>query len=626
MTLRSRLLALLLAAAAAGVVAPGASAHATLERTSPGDGSRVAYSPSELRLWFSEDVSSRFREIRVVDGEGRLVQGATVTGDGRLVVVELPRLGDGTYGVIWHVLSEDDGHVTGGSLAFGVGAGPVVASSGSEGGRASFSRVEAVLRWLDFSLLAGVVGCLAVAALVLPRARRSATESRAALEIADRRLLRAGIACAVLAVGAGVARLTWHSHELSAKLGDGGSWPGNIAAVVLQSRWGGMWLVRELALLGVAGVLLSLRRSNGLRLPATRGRVSVAGVLLVVAGAAHAMTSHAAALERATATAVVGDAVHVLAAATWLGGVAALGLALWPAGKLERPDSATLARACRRPFAELAALSVGLVLATGLYSAGRQVASVDALFTSGYGHVLLVKTGVVVLVLALGAVNFSLLRSLACGQARGRLAGSRRLLLPEVALGAMAFLAAAVLASSVPARGPQYAPPRPAVVTERSGSAADLVVTASATPTRVGSNAFTVLVASSRRPPPAPLSRVVLEIRNGRGAVQTIPLQEVEPGRYFGTADLVEPGGSAFTVVVERSGERFEIPFSWSIGAPDLARPVTFSSRPLAPLLNGVAAFLLAVTLAGGAWLLAGRPRLRGPTGDVVGRVQERVR
>ena len=246
MTFRSRLLVLLLAVTAACVVASGASAHATLERTSPGDGSRVAYSPSELRLWFSEDVSSRFREIRVVDGEGRLVQGATVTGDGRLVVVELPRLEDGTYGVIWHVLSEDDGHVTGGSLAFGVGAGPVVASSGSEGGRPSFSRVEAVLRWLDFSLLAGVVGCLAVAALVLPRARRSTRESRAAFEIADRRLLRAGISCAVLAVGAGVARLAWHSHDLSAKLGDGSRGPGTSPTSCSRAAgagcgWFGSW-------------------------------------------------------------------------------------------------------------------------------------------------------------------------------------------------------------------------------------------------------------------------------------------------------------------------------------------------------------------------------------------------
>src|SRR5207342_3547030 len=107
---------------------------------------------------------------------------------------------------------------------------------------------------------------------------------------------------------------------------------------------------------------------------------------------------------------------------------------------------------------------------------------------------------------------------------------------------------------------------------------------------------------------------------------QSIPLQVVEPGRYFGTAVLSEPGRSAFTVAVERSGERLEVPFSWSIGPPDLARPVTFSSRRLAPLLTWAAAFLLALTLTGGGWVLAGRPPLRRTSGGVVGSVQERAR
>ena len=183
----------------------------------------------------------------------------------------------------------------------------------------------------------------------------------------------------------------------------------------------------------------------------------------------------------------------------------------------------------------------------------------DALFTSAYGHVLLVKTGVVLLVLALGALNFSL-----CG----RLREAR----PAAGSPARAGCSSPRWPS---ARWPSWRrpcspPPCPradrirASATCRchgaSGSVADLVVTASATPTRVGSNAFTVLVASSRRPPPAPLSGVVLEIRNGRGAAQTIPLQEVEPGRYFGTAALAEPGGSAFTVVVKRSGRALRAP------------------------------------------------------------------
>ena len=310
--------------------------------------------------------------------------------------------------------------------------------------------------------------------------------------------------------------------------------------------------------------------------------MSVAGVLLVVAGAAHAATSHAAALDPKSPGAVVADAVHVLAAATWLGGVAALAIAMWPAGAIGRTEASALARGCSRPFAELAAVGVGLVVATGLYSAGRQVSSVDALLTTDYGHMLLLKTGVVVLVLGFGAANFALLRS----PGRSRLGGSRLVILPEVLLGAAAFLAAAVLASSVPARGREFAPPTAPTAIERSSSVEDLLVTLSATPTRVGTNTFTVLVASSRRPAPAPVSAVTLEVRNGGGAPETVALVRVRSDRWFGTAALAETGRSQFAVDVQRASKRLRVPFAWSIGPADPARAVSFSTRPLAPLLT----------------------------------------
>ncbi len=398
-----RLLALPLATLAAAFFASTASAHAVLERTSPADGTNLSYAPAQLRLWFSEDISSRFRDIRVVDARGRRVRASSIAspaGDSSLVVVRLPKLKRGTYGVLWRVLSADDGHVTGGNLAFGVRAASVATGSDRSSG---FSRLEALLRWLDFSLLAGVAGCVAVVALVLARIRPSPVLTVGTLAVARARLLRAGIWFALLAGVAGIARLVWQSHELS-------SVGGSLTDLAVQDRWGLLWLVRELALLALVGVL-ALPTNNRVSPPAIVCRMSVAGVLLVVVGAAHAATSHAAALDPKSPGAVVADAVHVLAAATWLGGVAALAIALWPAGAIGRTEASALARGCSRPFAELAAVGVGLVVATGLYSAGRQVASVDALLTTDYGHMLLLKTGVVVLVLGFGAANFALLRS-----------------------------------------------------------------------------------------------------------------------------------------------------------------------------------------------------------------------
>ena len=62
---------------------------------------------------------------------------------------------------------------------------------------------------------------------------------------------------ALLAVVAGIARLVWQSHELSS-VGGKSHRPGRC----LQDRWGLLWLVRELALLALVGVLALPARTS----------------------------------------------------------------------------------------------------------------------------------------------------------------------------------------------------------------------------------------------------------------------------------------------------------------------------------------------------------------------------
>src|SRR5262249_62108222 len=130
------------AAATRLVLARPGSAHADLVRSDPPDGSVLAHAPSVARLWFSENISPEFSSTRVVDRTGAAVAGshAQAGGDPRQLTVELPRLGTGTYGLVWRVLAEDDGHTTSGVVVFTVGGAaatagtiPVAASAG--GGR-----------------------------------------------------------------------------------------------------------------------------------------------------------------------------------------------------------------------------------------------------------------------------------------------------------------------------------------------------------------------------------------------------------------------------------------------------------------------------------------------------------
>src|SRR5262249_47957826 len=129
------------AAAALLVLAQPASAHADLIRSDPPDGSVLAHAPSVARLWFSEEISPEFSSARVVDRTGAAITGSRAQaggGDPRQLTVQLPRLGTGTYGLVWRVLAEDDRPTTrGGGVVTPRGAaasgGPLPGAARSPG-------------------------------------------------------------------------------------------------------------------------------------------------------------------------------------------------------------------------------------------------------------------------------------------------------------------------------------------------------------------------------------------------------------------------------------------------------------------------------------------------------------
>jgi methionine-rich copper-binding protein CopC len=103
---------------------PGAaSAHALLQHAEPRVGARVAASPSQIRLWFSEGVEARFSAIAIEGADGKpIAEGAAVSDpkDREQLVLPLTRpLPAGAYRVRWHVVSVDS-HKTQGDFTFTV--------------------------------------------------------------------------------------------------------------------------------------------------------------------------------------------------------------------------------------------------------------------------------------------------------------------------------------------------------------------------------------------------------------------------------------------------------------------------------------------------------------------------
>jgi copper transport protein len=644
-SLRRSAALLLGAAAAVLLLAQPASAHANLVRSDPPNGGVLARAPAVARLWYSEEISPEFSSARVVDRTGAAITGsrAQVGGDPRQLTVELPSLRKGTYGLVWRVLAEDDGHATSGVVVFTVGgaaaaagaipaaagATPAAAGAGVEGTAAT--PVGVLLRWLGLCALAGLVGCLAVAGPVLGRARAAAAPDTVAAgaRLARRRLLAVAAGCAAAAVAGGVLTLAEEGRRAA---GGGRALGQAVLDLLTGTRWGHLWLAREAALIALVTVLLGIRSRLGEARARRATVLSVTAAALVLAVAwVEALGSHSAALESARGAAVAAYSLHVLTGLLWLGALPALVLTLFP--RVAGLPPRDVARACRGPFSTLIVISVTVLVVTGLYGAGRQVPEPGQLLSTTYGRTLLLKTALLAAVGGLGLANSALLHGRRPGK-RGRLvrapggaAPSRRLIIAEALAGAVVLAAAGLLAETAPPRAPVSAVPL-AEPRAYDTTVGDLVVSVSATPNRPGANGFTVLAESSRRPPPAPIERVTLGLGRS-GERGTLPLRQIEPGRYFGTGRLDSAGPITITAVIRRAGERLTVTMPWRV-SPKAAPPTAArQEHRLAPYLNAVALCVLVLALSAGvARVVArrGRDRKLGTESPARAEILEDVR
>ena len=97
-----------------------ASAHAMLDHAEPRVGNKVATTPREVTLWFTQKLEPAFSSITVTDSAGKRVDTGKTRVSGSQMSVSLRAVGSGTYRVTWRVLSVDT-HTTDGNFTFQVG-------------------------------------------------------------------------------------------------------------------------------------------------------------------------------------------------------------------------------------------------------------------------------------------------------------------------------------------------------------------------------------------------------------------------------------------------------------------------------------------------------------------------
>jgi copper transport protein len=357
------------------LIAPSsAAAHAALLTATPSSGTVVRQPPRTLTLEYDEEVVPQYARVTVVDRRGtNIAEPSRVSGS--TVLVPLRAAPKGSYTVRWRMVASDDGHTTEGAFSYGVRVKPQ-----PPGAVASLNLPVApeVLAWLQF------VGIVLTGGLLFFRVAR---ESRASLWIAA--------AGAAVALHAALFAFLAGAYPIVGGGGVSSFVDTEIEPIRVGTHFGQAWMAMTFGWLVVLGLIVSAwvypRQRN--RLLAGAGALGLA-IAFGLSWASHP-ESHGA-------LALVADYIHLLAAALWVGGLVAIGLAVRAAPRATRDD---VVRGAILQFSRLAAPTVAVVALAGVYLALRELPTVSALITTGYGITLLIKAAVAGGALAVGGYH-----------------------------------------------------------------------------------------------------------------------------------------------------------------------------------------------------------------------------
>jgi putative copper export protein/methionine-rich copper-binding protein CopC/ABC-type branched-subunit amino acid transport system substrate-binding protein len=563
------------------VAAPAASAHPYLIASTPQAGVVAPTRPQSVQIAFTERLVLQGCSITVRDAEGKTISigrpRLTLGGDG--LTAQTGTLPEGVYTVSWVALG-DDGHTVAGSYQFGVPSPAGLAPPGADrllattvGNGAEQAPTESFVsiagRWLaaigGFLLLGGAVLLLTLRGVGEPEVRDGS----------ERRWRRLALAAlAVATVGTVI-------EALERMRGPGS---GLDLGLLTGSPSGVAVLVRLGVLLAGAALLRAL--------PARR-RTAWLGCVGALALGALALDGHVATVRGSRAVAVAEMVVHLLSAGVWVGAVIVLAACVAPAALAARRPVAVLSVA--RRFAPVAATAAVLTIATGLLSAFREVAHWYFLRFSSYGHLLIVKAALVVIVLGLGAGTTWIARRAARGgrDRRGRRAVASRpglargLLAAEAVAGVAVVAVATILAGTLQGAGQPLPSQRGDLLPGAGyadialrGSAADVTLA----PARPGLNRVVVAFAAPYGPrgavPPAPPRGVSVSLSCACGGARPIGIKaKLHPGAGGGGAwyaDVGLPLAGTWDASLEINGQptigspAFTVGVSGAPGAPPL--------------------------------------------------------
>ena len=559
----------------AGAAFESVSAHAGLRASNPRDGVRLGDTPSRIELVFFERPETALSSIQVLDTTGVAYhEGApqAVPDDPLSLSIAVRPLKRGVYIVHWRIVSAIDGHVTAGSYAFGVQVSPGSTSVAATNTYPSTSRFEIAARAI---LLLGLILVLGAAA-----AEIGGFGGARAIGL---------LSCGWLVTIAGLALLA------GAQIRNTGMSAGDLSRTAI-----GRALLWRAAAIGIVAVALAVahRARPGERSRVRFGAILVVAIAALAAIAVHVIAGHAAAVPQRPALAIAIQWLHFSAAAIWVGGLAALVLAI-------RGETAPAKAAAVRRFSAVAAAALIIVTVTGTVRALQEIATWKQAIATSYGQTVLVKALLLSIIAAFGALN----RWHSVPAAATNLRPLRRVASAELSL----MIAVVVVAGVLGALPPPSAGGLVEVGTiDVSGT--DFATSARATLTAAsdqpGPNRFTVRVVDYDSKAPIRDARVSLRFTplDDAGVAPTSLRLEPDSG------DLYEGSGSNLSfegrwrvaVLIERAGTSTEVPLDVEVRGAPLA--VITDRRPGSP-----ARYSVTIKGEGSIWISAD-PERAGPS------------
>lgn len=368
--------------------------HAFPDHSEPRAGWALLTPPPRARLWFDGMLEPAFSTIRVVNANHQQVDnrdGGVNPTDHTVLEVSLPSLPPGRYRIVWSVV-DHDGHRTEGDLSFSIGPGSYERPRAAS---APATIPQLLTRWLNFISLSTLIGALAFHLLIV----RSVTLPHQGFKTVEQPFRRLELISIVLVALASVSELLLRTQMMSGghlmQIGV------TLPIVLRHTHFGAVWFLR-IGLIGLLILVWGVRRTAA---PQSQQALMLSISATALIALTTSLSGHAAHWGDLTMPVLI-DWIHLIAVSIWTGGLFTLGFLFQRI--VAPPGTEEVARglaAVGRPFSRMAAYCVFTLFVTGLFNAWLQVGLLQPLVTTSYGLTLLAKVFLVVLVLALAAVN-----------------------------------------------------------------------------------------------------------------------------------------------------------------------------------------------------------------------------